>query len=122
MKERVLIMGEAILDDAILALKTDSFEVEVVPDYPRGLTRLDETSPALVIIDEMLAVVNGWEACSRLRKITDVPIILLGDEPSGQAVAKAIDQGADVYMAKPCDPDELKARVGALLRRYQRKT
>jgi len=115
-------MSEATLGDVILALKTDSLEVEVVPDYPRGLTRLDETSPALVIIDEMLAVVNGWEACSRLRKITDVPIILLGDKRGGRAVAKAIDQGADVYLSKPCDSDELKARVGALLRRYRRKT
>ena len=122
MKDRVLIMSQAILDDDILALKTDSFEVEVVPDYPHGLMMLDETSPDLVIIDERLAVVDGWEACSRLRKITDVPIILLGDEQSGQAVARAIDKGADGYLAKPCDPDELKARAGALLRRYQRKT
>lgn len=122
MKERVLIMGEAILDNAILVLKTDNFEVEVVPDYPHGLTRLDETPPDLVIIDERLAVVNGWEACSRLRKITDVPIILLGGERGGRAVARAIDKGADVSLAKPCDPNELKARVGALCRRYQRKT
>jgi len=122
LKERVLIMSQAILDNDILALKTASFEVEVIRDYPHGLMMLDETLPSLVIIDERLAVVNGWEACSRLCEMTDIPIILLSDERGGQAVARAIDQGADVYLAKPCDPNELKARVGALRRRYQRKT
>ncbi len=121
LKERVLAMGEAISMDVISALQAANFEVEVARDYPQGLKRLDETSPDLVIIDEMLPGVNGWEACSRLRQVSDVPIILLGADQSGQAVAKAIDQGADTYMFKPFSTHELEARVNALLRRYKRK-
>lgn len=121
MKEKVLAIGEAISVDVISALVAAGFRVEVAQDYPQGLRRLDETSPDLVIIDEMLPGVNGWEACSRFRQVSDVPVILLGADRSGEAVAKAIDQGADAYMVKPISTNELEARVNALFRRYQEK-
>ncbi len=121
MKEKVLAIGEAISVDVISALEAAGFEVEVARDYPQGLKELDELSPNLVIIDETLSPINGWEACSRFRQISDVPIILFGADPSGEAVAKAIDQGADAYMVKPINAAELEARVNALFRRYQEK-
>ncbi len=121
MKEKILIISEAPFYQDILALEAAGFEVEVAQDYPQGLERLDETLPDLVIIDEMLPGVNGWEVCSRLRQITDIPIILLGADRSGQAVARAIDQGADTYVFKPISPNELEARVNALIRRYREK-
>ena len=121
MKNRVLIMGATILGDDILALEAAGLEVETAQNYPEGVEKLDETSPDLVIIDEMLPVVNGWEACSRLRQMSDIPIILLSADRSGQAVARAINRGVDTYIFKPFSSRELKARVNALLRRYQRK-
>lgn len=117
MKEKILIISEAIANEDISVLEAAGFEVEVAQDYPKGLRRLNETSPDLVVIDEMLPVVNGWEACLRLRQISNIPIILLGAERSGQAVARAINQGADTYLFKPFSTNELKARVQALLRR-----
>ena len=121
MKKKVLIMSETILNDDILALEASGFEVVTAQNYPQGLEKLDATSPDLVIIDEMLPVVNGWEACSRLREISDIPIILLSADQSGQAVARAINRGVDTYIFKPFSSRELEARVNALLRRYQRK-
>jgi len=121
LKNRVLIMGATILGDDILALEAAGLEVETAQNYPEGVEKLDETSPDLVIIDEMLPVVNGWEACSRLRQMSDIPIILLSADRSGQAVARAINRGVDTYIFKPFSSRELKARVNALLRRYQRK-
>jgi len=114
-------MGATILGDDILALEAAGLEVETAQNYPEGVEKLDETSPDLVIIDEMLPVVNGWEACSRLRQMSDIPIILLSADRSGQAVARAINRGVDTYIFKPFSSRELKARVNALLRRYQRK-
>ncbi len=121
MRKKILIICEAPFYQDILAMEEAGFEVEVAPNYPQGLRRIDEALPDLVIIDEMLPEVNGWEACSRLRQITDIPIILLGADQSGQAVARAINLGADTYMFKPVSTDELKARVNALLRRYKEK-
>jgi DNA-binding response OmpR family regulator len=95
--------------------------MQIARDYPQGLRKLDEIPPDLVIVDERLPEVNGWDACSRVRQISDVPIILLGAERSGQAVAKAIERGADAYMFKPFSTLELEARVRALLRRSKRE-
>jgi DNA-binding response OmpR family regulator len=120
-KERILFIGEVILNDRILALEASGLEVIIARDYPQGLKRLDEISPHLVIVDERLPEINGWEACSRIRQISAIPIILLGAERSGQAVAKAIDCGADAYMFKPLNTHELEARVRALLRRSKRE-
>ena len=121
MKKRLLIIGEVVLEKDILALESAGFEVGITPNYSQGLEWLDKSSPDLVIIDEVLPVVSGWEACSRLRQISDVPIILLGDDRSGRVIAKAINQGADAYMLKPFSTDELIAKIKALLRRCQRQ-
>ncbi len=121
MREKILIISEAPFHEGILAMEEAGFEVEIAQNYPQGLKRLDKALPDLVIIDEILPRVNGWEACSRLRQITDIPIILLGADRSGQAVARAINQGADTYMFKPVSTNELEARVNALLRRYKGK-
>ena len=114
-------MSGTISKEDILALEASGLEVEIAQSYPQGLEKLDVTSPDLVIIDEVLAVVNGWEACSRFRQISDIPIILLSADRSGQAVARAVNQGVDTYIFKPFSPRELEARVNVLLRRYQRR-
>jgi len=82
-------MSATIPNNDILALEAAGLEVETAQNYPEGVEKLDETSPDLVIIDEMLPVVNGREACSRLRQMSDIPIILLSTNRSGQAVARA---------------------------------
>jgi len=121
LKKMVLIMGETISGDNILALEAAGLEVTTAQNYPQGLQKLDETSPDLVIINEILPPVGGWEACSRLRQICDIPIILLSADRRGQAVARAINQGVDTYIFKPFSSRELEARIKALLRRCQRK-
>lgn len=121
MKKKVLIIGETILGDNILALEAADIEVATAQSYPQGLQKLDETSPDLVIIDEILPTVDGQEACFRLRQISDIPIILLSADRRGQAVARALNQGVDTYIFKPFSSRELEARINALLRRCQRK-
>lgn len=110
-----------LTEDIISTLEAVGFKAYSAEDYFQGLKKLNKVSPDLIILGEMLPMVNGREACSRFRQMSDIPIILVGSDRSSQAVAKAIDRGADAYMVKPFNPRELEARIAALLRRGKRK-
>ncbi len=76
----------------------------------------------LVILDVMLPVVDGFELLQRLRKRKDLPIIMLTARVQQQDRIRGLDSGADDYLPKPFDPDELLARVRAVLRRSESLT
>jgi len=95
------------------------FEVMDVPGFHEALLKMECSKPDLVILDEELPVVDGWEACSRVHQTIDIPIILLGNEHDDWAWWKAVEAGADCYLAKPFSRLELVARVKAILRRYK---
>ena len=73
----------------------------------------------MVILDVMLPVVDGFELLQRLRKRKDLPIIMLTARVQQQDRIRGLDSGADDYLPKPFDPDELLARVRAVLRRIR---
>lgn len=102
------------------ALTQANFTVVAVPDYLEGLVELNEFKPDLAIVDEELPLVDGWEACYQLHRAFDVPVILMGDDSSGQAWMRAVEAGADLYLIKPLSYPELVARVKAILRRYKK--
>ncbi|MGA7243027.1 MAG: response regulator transcription factor [Terracidiphilus sp.] len=76
----------------------------------------------MVILDVMLPVVDGFELLQRLRKRKDLPIIMLTARVQQQDRIRGLDSGADDYLPKPFDPDELLARVRAVLRRSESLT
>jgi two-component system KDP operon response regulator KdpE len=71
----------------------------------------------LILLDVNLTDANGLDICERICKRTEVPIILLADEPSEQEKVKALMLGADEYLAKPISDDELMARVNVIIKR-----
>jgi two-component system response regulator CpxR len=71
----------------------------------------------LVILDVMLPVVDGFELLQRLRRRKDLPVIMLTARVQQQDRIRGLDSGADDYLPKPFDPDELLARIRAVLRR-----
>lgn len=76
--------------------------------------------PELVILDVMLPYLDGFELIAHIRAQGDwtgVPVLMLTSRAGEQDVARALDAGADDYLAKPFQPDELKARLRRLLRR-----
>ncbi|TMC59339.1 MAG: response regulator transcription factor, partial [Chloroflexi bacterium] len=73
--------------------------------------------PDLVILDLMLPGIDGFEVCKRLRAADDVPILMLTARDAVTDKVKGLDSGADDYLTKPFNFDELVARVRALLRR-----
>lgn len=92
-------------------------EVKVVTDSRQALEAASEFHPDLVTIDVLMPSVDGISLCLQLRKETDVPILFVSakSEPTDRVVGLRI--GADDYMGKPFDNNELVARVEALLRR-----
>ena len=82
-----------------------------------ALIMLDKKEFDLVVIDDELSDVSGFEACLKVRQQSDVPIILLGSVADTEVWSKVEELGFDLYFRKPVSPRELLARVKALLRR-----
>lgn len=121
MKERILIIED---DDAIVrvlkrSLVMEGYLVDEALDGETGLAKAMQTRPDLVILDWMLPDLDGLEVCQRLRLEGALPILMLTAKDTLQDRVQGLDAGADDYMVKPFELDELLARVRALLRRAQ---
>ncbi len=110
---------EKITDFLRRGLMYESYRVDVAHDGQSGLALARENPPDLVILDWMLPGMDGLEVCRRLRSGGPVPILLLTARDSVADRVLGLDAGADDYLIKPFDFDELLARIRALLRRAQ---
>ena len=80
---------------------------------------VDKHHPDLVLLDVMMPVLSGFEACERIREFSNVPVIMVTAKGDEQDRVKGLDVGADDYIVKPYAATELLARVRAVLRRAQ---
>ncbi|MEX2047667.1 MAG: response regulator transcription factor [Chloroflexota bacterium] len=99
------------------ALRQEGFEVLVAEDGERGLEAFHQSRPDVVLLDVMLPRMDGFEVCRRIRKESDVPIIMLTARDTELDKVVGLELGADDYLAKPFSTRELVARMRALLRR-----
>jgi two-component system KDP operon response regulator KdpE len=81
------------------------------------LTSVREQRPDMVILDVMMPEMDGLEACGKVREFSQVPILMLTAKVQSEDVITGLDRGADDYLIKPFNMDELSARIRALLRR-----
>ena len=95
------------------------FYAEVAHDGESGLDLARDLVPDLIILDLMLPRLDGVELCRILRRESDVPIIMLTAREAPAERIMGLDSGADDYVVKPFDPDEVIARAHALLRRVK---
>lgn len=121
MAPRILIIED---DEAILAflrrgLGFEGYEVETAETGQKGLAFVGGNRPDLVVLDWMLPGMDGLEVCKRLRATGKIPILMLTAKDSVSDRVLGLDAGADDYMVKPFNLDELLARIRALLRRTQ---
>ena len=116
---RVLVVedDEAIADVLRRTLRQDGYDVRSAGDGPEALSVADEFVPDLVILDLGLPGLDGIEVCRRLRESSDVPILILTARSELDDRVVGLDSGADDYIVKPFERQELLARMRALLRR-----
>lgn len=121
MNERILIIedDEAILRVLRRALAYEGYRVDTAIDGESGLNMARDHHPDLVILDWMLPGMDGLEVCQRLRAGGSIPVLMLTAKDTLQDRVQGLDAGADDYMVKPFELDELLARIRALLRRTQ---
>ncbi|RIH87925.1 Response regulator MprA [Meiothermus luteus] len=100
-----------------LELQAEGYRTEVAYDGITGLSRFRETNPNLVVMDLMLPVMDGLEVARRIRKTSNVPIIILTAKDRVEDKVEGLDAGADDYLVKPFSIEELLARIRAHLRR-----
>ncbi|MCX8088731.1 MAG: response regulator transcription factor [Meiothermus ruber] len=100
-----------------LELQAEGYRTEVAYDGITGLSRFRETNPNLVVMDLMLPVMDGLEVARRIRKTSNVPIVILTAKDRVEDKVEGLDAGADDYLVKPFSIEELLARIRAHLRR-----
>ncbi len=101
-------------------LEHNGFRVNVANDGEEALMAVEEQKPDLILLDWMLPSVSGVQVCERLRIKENtrlIPIIMLTARGEESDRVRGLDSGADDYMTKPFSPNELIARINALLRR-----
>ena len=105
-----------------LGLEREGFTVLTAESGKEGLRTAYETHPDLVILDVMMPEMDGWMTCQRLRYVSDTPVIMLTAKSNRADILKGLSLGADDYLTKPCNFDELKARIQTVLRRAGKRS
>ena len=119
MMKKILIIEdeESIADLERDYLELSNFEVEVANDGEIGLKQAMEADFDLIILDLMLPGMDGFEICRHIREEKNIPIIMVSARKDDIDKIRGLGLGADDYMTKPIDTDELLARIRALSRR-----
>jgi two-component system response regulator MprA len=117
--ERILLIEDEarIAQFVERALIYEGYRVSVARDGQTGLSIARDNPPDLVVLDWMLPGLDGLEVCKRLRAASEVPILMLTARDELRDRVQGLDAGADDYLVKPFEIDELMARVRALFRR-----
>jgi len=123
MNERILVVDDdrMVVDAVRQYLETAGFEVAVAYDGAQALAQFQDDEPALVILDWMLPKLDGISVAQRIRKASQVPIIMLTARVDEEDRIEGLETGADDYVVKPFSARELEARVHAVLRRSRGK-
>jgi DNA-binding response OmpR family regulator len=118
-EKTVLIIDDSTTERAIVQSRLEGagYSVTTAEDGREGLRRLYESSPDLVILDVVMPELDGWGTLERIRAVSDVPVIMLTGQDEDDERIRGLRGGADDYIGKPFTPEELLARIEAVLRR-----
>ncbi|MDK2798671.1 MAG: two-component system, OmpR family, response regulator [Clostridiales bacterium] len=104
-----------------LYLEKEGYEVMVAHNGSNALETFKSEAPSLVVLDIMLPGIDGWQVCREIRRISNIPIIMLTAKGETFDKVLGLELGADDYVVKPFEAKELIARIKAVLRRYDHK-
>ena len=102
-----------------LYLTREGFDVTTAAAGDEALRIFKSDPPNLMLLDIMLPVMDGWQVCREVRKVSNIPIIMLTAKDETFDKVLGLELGADDYIVKPFDTKELVARIKAVLRRFQ---
>ena len=102
-----------------LYLQKEGFELMMADRGDEALKMFKASPPNLILLDIMLPGMDGWQVCREVRKISNIPIIMLTAKDETFDKVLGLELGADDYVAKPFDMKELVARIKAVSRRFQ---
>ncbi len=121
-------MGKKILaiDDDVemgmliqMTLQSDGHEVRLAHSGSEGLELAFQIRPDLIILDIMMPGMDGFDVCKSLREMLNSPILMLTAYSGEKEMLQSFNTGADDFLGKPFSNNELRARVRALLRRWE---
>ncbi len=118
-KQKILIVDddENIAELISLYLEKEQYDTEMAFSGEEALQIVEAYNPDLLLLDIMLPGIDGYEVCQQVRKTRDIPVIMLSAKGEVFDKVLGLKMGADDYIVKPFDSNELVARVSAVLRR-----
>jgi len=118
---RILLVEDdpALRRSLAATFREEGYAVDTAGDGEEGLAKANGGVYDAVVLDVMLPLMNGWEVLERMRPDNRVPVLMLTARDTVPDRVKGLDNGADDYLTKPFDVDELLARVRALIRRSE---
>ena len=122
-KTKILVVDddEHIAELISLYLAREGYDTKEAYSGPSAVETFESYQPSLILLDIMLPGMDGYEVCKKIRKTSNVPIIMLTAKGETFDKVLGLELGADDYVVKPFEPKELVARVKAVLRRYESK-
>jgi DNA-binding response OmpR family regulator len=97
--------------------KKEGYDVKIAYNGRQALDTFDKHKPDIVLLDVMMPIIDGFEVCRRIRKVSNVPLIMITARGEDFERIMGLDIGADDYIVKPFSPAEVMARVRAVMRR-----
>jgi two-component system, OmpR family, KDP operon response regulator KdpE len=122
-KQKILVVDDEpqIIRVMRQILSAHYYEIRTASDGEAGFELFNDFQPDLVITDLQMPNVDGLELCQKIRRFSEIPIIILSVKDDEKTIVEALDIGADDYVTKPFSTKELLARVRANLRRISQK-
>jgi DNA-binding response OmpR family regulator len=99
------------------AMETEAFEVHTAHEIEEGINAIHRLNPDVIVLDLHLPEKDGWQVCRDIRAFSKIPILILSVLNNPDAIAQALDEGADDYLIKPVPSGELIAHLKNLIRR-----
>ena len=112
---------EAVASFVKTELEFEGYQVTWAQDGKEALEFFQQEKPTLILLDWMLPIYDGMVVLRRIRKQSDVPIMMLTAKTTASDISSALDQDLDDYLTKPFEIEELLARIRVILRRLSKK-
>lgn len=120
-RQKILIADSNKADADLTAfhLTSELYETRIVSDGPSVLQQIAAFQPNLIVLEAVLAGIDGFQVCREIRQRSSLPVIMLSARQDTIDKVLGLELGADDYITKPYDQREFLARIKAVLRRYQ---